>query len=570
MDDLRGALLGDYRLKRPLAEGGTASVWSCVHQPTAQVYAIKVLASALRDRASSLARLMQEGRAIQSLRHEHIVRVFDHGVSNEGIGWVVMELLDGLAIDQLIDRDGPFDADRVIFAARQVCSGLAAAHARSIFHRDIKPANIMLVGDQRHPDFVKVLDFGVARLRAGDPDKLADTAQGMTLGTPQYMSPEQAQAHDIDGRSDLYQVGLLMWEMLVGEPPFDDPQPVVVMRMHLQNPAPSVRARRPDVSPEFEAVILRCLAKKPDDRYATADALGEALDRLARHDTGSRRMTAFTPEDLEGAYDARLPGLGNPTDESFALRLEEVLAVIWPQTPPPQPLLLLQAERGDLADQLSSVEVSLAQARASVEQEAARLEHQLGTIDGAIQTLELERAALENDLTTVQNVAEEAQAEVGRVDREFAAIYRRVESGQAQLYGRSGSRPVEQAVDFGALFRENIDAQLEGLIGLVETRSALDPRLEQAAARLAAIRPRLSDLRVQLVELERSRLAIQARRVAELAPLEASVLSNEQTRARLIRRRAQVTQELALAFRQAVRQVIDIRERGPGADRRTT
>ncbi len=210
MESLLETRLGDYLLTRVLASGGMASVFEARHVTTGESVAVKVLARRLRQHQDPVARILQEGRVIRSLLHEHIVRVHDHGLAEDGVGFVVMERLQGVDLSQLLEREGTLEPKRAVFIARQTCSGLSVAHARQVFHRDIKPANIMLCEGQRHRDFVKLLDFGIAKLDNDNPDKLAATGTGVTMGTPVYMSPEQARAARIDARSDIYQLGLVM------------------------------------------------------------------------------------------------------------------------------------------------------------------------------------------------------------------------------------------------------------------------------------------------------------------------------------------------------------------------
>jgi serine/threonine protein kinase/ribosome-associated translation inhibitor RaiA len=557
MDRLLGKQFGEYTVIRRLADGGTASVFECLRRSDRARFAIKVLAAELRDREGPLARLLQEGRAIQSLRHEHIVRVFDLAQTSDGLGYIVMELIDGQAIDEILDAEGVFEPSRAIFIARQLCDALSAAHARGIYHRDIKPANVMVMEGARHSDFVKILDFGVARLALDDPNRLAQTAQGMTLGTPQYMSPEQAQALKVDARSDVYQLGLLLYEMLVGAPPFDGNNPVKVMRRHLQERPEPLCPRRPEISEALEAVVLRCLEKAPTDRYASAQALAKALDGLVRHTTGLNKVITLIPGSDTTVGNLALPTLGNPADlDRYADNLAEVLMDLWPDGAPTQ-LVTLYNELDQLAERVSVTRVELASQRAEADRVATELEERLRPLERAIESLAFERAALENDLRTAQASQDEQTAIAHDLDAAYAVIYGQIERHQAQLYGAAAQ---DSGVDFRALFREDIEARLSQLNGIYRQRIDADARLSKSHETMAQLLPRIRDLKLQLSGLERSRLGVEAQRVSDLGALEFQVRRLEDRTHALERAREHRALALGLAFRQAVNVLIDTRK----------
>ncbi|MCB9543217.1 MAG: protein kinase [bacterium] len=564
MDTLSDTRLGDYRLTRVIAAGGMAAVYEGKHEPTGRPVAIKVLARKLQNRRDPLARILQEGRVICSLLHEHIVRVFDYGTAEEGIGFVVMELLKGVTLAEELGRRGPLPAERAAFIGRQVCAGLEAAHARGVYHRDIKPANIMLVEGQRHSDFVKLLDFGIAKLDADDPAKLAATATGMTLGTPQYMSPEQARADTIDARSDIYQLGLVLYEILTGRPTFSDRNPVTLMGKHLTEKPESIRDQRPEVSEEMEAVIMRCLEKQPAARYQTARELQAALDRIAADDAAISRVGTAMPATgpLPGGVvggNLRLPTLGNPADlERYARNLSEVLDQLWPEGVPDE-LQRIQDELWSLTDDQARVGTDLAVARADADALAQELEARLRPLEKAIEALGEEQNRFEARMTAAQAEEGRVMARLRALDAEYAAIYTEIEQHQAALYGRG--HVTGGPVDFRELFREDIAARLDQLEGIFDRRTEQSERLTAVRHQMAGMLPRLVDIEQQLYELKKSRLSLETERASTLARMEFTVTDLDNQHKDLERALEHRYLQLGLAFRRAVSTLIDARTR---------
>ncbi len=566
MESLIETRLGDYLLTRLIAAGGMAAVFEAEHAGTGDVVAVKVLARDLRNRKDPLARILQEGRVICSLLHEHIVRVLDYGTADEGIGFVVMERLFGVTLAQVLDDDGALDPGRAVFVARQVCSGLAAAHARGVFHRDIKPGNIMLCEQQRHRDFVKLLDFGIAKLEADDPAKLAATATGMTLGTPQYMSPEQARADVIDARSDIYQVGLLLYEMLVGDPPFSDRNPVQLMSKHLSMKPRRPRERRPGISEELEGIVLRCLEKRPDDRFQSARALRAALDKLVGRDTAGERVQTLVADDPGKAAAAvvgslRLPTLGSPGDmERFARNLSQVLDRLWPDGDVPEELRVIQGAIWTLTEQQMRLGTDLAVARDEADQLATEIEGRSTRIERAIVALSQERDALHKRVEEARK-REGALLERGRkLDAEYAHIYEQIEAHQATLY-QSASSSAGGLVDFRDLFRQDIAAELDRLEHIFRQRSQEAERLNALRKEMAESLPHIADTDRQLSELKRSALAIDVERATSLARREFEVADLEMRHQALERALEHRYLQLGLAFRRAVSDLIAARRR---------
>jgi eukaryotic-like serine/threonine-protein kinase len=276
--------LGSYRLGELLGRGGMGEVYLATHRMLARPAAIKlirpeVLASSDDTLAQTASvRFRREAEAAARLRSPHTVELYDFGVTEDGTLYLVMELLEGINLEQLVRRGGPLAAARVVHILRQACESLEEAHTYGLVHRDIKPANIHLGRLGLREDFAKVLDFGLVRSIGPSDDSLTG-AGGMTPGTPAYMAPEMAHDRMVDGRADLYSLGCVAYYLLTGHLVFQGDTPLQTILKHLQQPPdpPSRRTDRP-IPPELETLVLACLAKRPDERPHTA---AELADRLA-------------------------------------------------------------------------------------------------------------------------------------------------------------------------------------------------------------------------------------------------------------------------------------------------
>ena len=266
--------LGQYTLGEKLGEGGMGVVYRASHAMLRRPTAIKLLADA---RDASLARFEQEVQLLAGLNHPNIVTVHDYGRTAGGAFYYAMELLDGMDLEKLVAADGPQPAERVIHLIRQAARGLEEAHGVGLVHRDIKPANVFVCRWWGEPDAVKVLDFGLAKNNA-DPHQSV-TGHDVVLGTPLYISPEALKgAALVDVRSDLYSLGAVAYYLLTAQPVFAGGSAVEVCAKHLHSaPVPPSERLGHAVPADLEAIVLRCLAKSPGDRYATAADLGRAL-----------------------------------------------------------------------------------------------------------------------------------------------------------------------------------------------------------------------------------------------------------------------------------------------------
>ncbi|MSP63487.1 MAG: serine/threonine protein kinase [Myxococcales bacterium] len=270
--------LGPYRLLRLIGEGGMARIYLAEHEKLSRLCAIKRLHASHFDDPVIVARFLAEARAVADIDHPNLIAVHDVIEGPDEI-YLVMDYFDGRDVAQVLREEGPFEPARAAEIAAEVCDGLAAVHVHEIIHRDLKPENVFLASEQDGRERVKLLDFGVARLTEQRPKELR-TRSGLTVGTPTYMSPEQATAGAIGARSDLYAVGVLLFEMITGKPPFTGVYGDVMLK-HVNDPPPSLSARRPGVPAWLEALVMRCLAKEPDDRFQSATELAAALRTAA-------------------------------------------------------------------------------------------------------------------------------------------------------------------------------------------------------------------------------------------------------------------------------------------------
>jgi hypothetical protein len=267
--------LGRYRLRRRLASGGMGDVWVAYHPGLKRDVALKIL-RADASAPEAVQRFELEARATADLLHPNTVRVFDYGATDDGLWYYVMELLEGETLQEHVDRVGPLPPARAVHIVGQAARALGEAHENGIVHRDVKPRNLFLTSLGGEHDFVKVLDFGIAKI-VEDVDGSV-TRTGFVLGTPTYMSPEVVVGRPADARSDVYALGAVLYFLVSGAPPFEATETRALLAAHVhQEPIPpSIRLGRA-LPPDLEAVILRALRKEPSERYASASELALAL-----------------------------------------------------------------------------------------------------------------------------------------------------------------------------------------------------------------------------------------------------------------------------------------------------
>jgi serine/threonine-protein kinase len=287
-DALLGQVLaGKYRIDEKIDEGGMGCVYRATHVLMEKTVAVKVLHPALAADDKIVARFTREAKAASRISHPHAINVTDFGEAENGVVYMVMEYLRGRTLKDVIRAEGPLPLARAAEIVRQVAGALEAAHAQGVIHRDLKSDNIMLEEASGGGDWAKVLDFGIAKIQQDvDVTDPGLTAPNIIIGTPQYMSPEQcSQAARIDARSDVYSFGVILYEMLAGHVPFAGDSPTATMMKHLQEPPPPILEERKDLPASVARVVERALAKKPDERFQSAEEMADALTVAAEDAT---------------------------------------------------------------------------------------------------------------------------------------------------------------------------------------------------------------------------------------------------------------------------------------------
>jgi hypothetical protein len=284
--------LGQYRLIARLGAGGMGEVFLAEHRMLKRPCAIKLIHANQAGDPQVLARFEREVRLTAQLSHWNTVEIFDYGQTEDGTFFYVMEYLPGLSLEDLLERHGPLPAERVVHLMRQTCQGLREAHAIGLIHRDIKPGNIFAAQRGGLYDVAKLLDFGLVKPVAETPSTRL-TQEGGISGTPLFMSPEQARGlPDLDARSDIYSLGAVAYTLLTGRPPFNGESSLEVMIAHARDAVVPPSRLLSDVPDDLERVILRCLAKKPDDRFQDAETLEQALAQCAVADQWTQAHAA--------------------------------------------------------------------------------------------------------------------------------------------------------------------------------------------------------------------------------------------------------------------------------------
>jgi eukaryotic-like serine/threonine-protein kinase len=332
---------GTYLIQQKIGGGGMGDVYKAIHTKLDSPVALKIVKPALLGHTAMVHRFQREARAASKLHHPNVVAVTDFGQSEDGMLFMVMEYVAGKSLAQVIADDAPISERRVVHIAAQILSALAEAHANQILHRDLKPENVMIERRRDVRDSVKVLDFGIAKVLAAGAGASTLTQAGLVCGTPGYMSPEQLRGGDVDARSDLFSLGVVLYEMLTHKLPFDAQTPMEMLHKHLSEPIPppSKRRGRP-VSPELEGLVLQALSAARDARPASAEAmrgelLGAALSLAEDDDLEQGLATEILPP-REPSRPVATPRRATPTPP----RSEAV------RTPPPSSRTPVDATAG--------------------------------------------------------------------------------------------------------------------------------------------------------------------------------------------------------------------------------
>jgi serine/threonine protein kinase len=332
IDPLIGRVInGRYTVVEALAHGGMGRVYKAVQSPLDRIVAVKVMAGNLDD-PSFNKRFFLEASVTAKLTHPNTITLFDYGQTEDGIFFTVMEFLTGRTLSEVLRAEGPLDQLRTIHICSQICRSLREAHKLGIIHRDIKPANVMLMRHGDDDDFVKVLDFGLVKIFSGVGPGSEITHAGTFMGSPHYISPEQARSQSPDQRCDIYSLGAVMYHMLTGRFPFHAANPVDLILKHVTEPPVPLTKLRPDlnIDPDLEAIVLRCLAKARENRYQSMHDLLQALKaedlKLSGDSSRQRSVPAAPSAEAARQRDQGVPSQSAPapvTPSEAHLLMEE-------------------------------------------------------------------------------------------------------------------------------------------------------------------------------------------------------------------------------------------------------
>ncbi len=312
-DAMRGKVIeGRYTIMEKLGAGGMGAVFAAEQTAVGRKVAIKVLGSEIASDKNAVKRFMQEARAASALSHPNTITIHDFGQTAEGELYLAMELVPGQTLGQVLRREGALPPERAVHIAHQILNALQEAHGAGIIHRDLKPENVIISPRSGNPDFLKVLDFGLAKLTDHDDGSHGLTQTGQVFGTPGYMAPEQAKGERCDHRADLYAVGVMLYEMLAGRRPFDGDNPLSVLVKHIQEAPPQFDAIDPpvEVDVRLRTAVFRALAKDRAQRFESAAAMNEALMQAVEEGglpSGSFSAAAVSASRGAGASSKSLP-----------------------------------------------------------------------------------------------------------------------------------------------------------------------------------------------------------------------------------------------------------------------
>jgi serine/threonine protein kinase len=314
-DDLIGRTIGSYRVEKLLGKGGMGSVYMGVHPGIGSRVAIKFLHPQFSHDDKIVERFFNEARAVNVIGHDNILKILDLNVTEDHRHYFVMEFLHGRPLQALLKHNVPVGLDVAGPIVTQICDALEAAHKRGIVHRDLKPDNVYLISMKGKKNFVKVVDFGIARVTDDAGVSTGKTQTGMVMGTPAYMSPEQGSgaSNKIDGRSDVYSLGVMMFQLATGRLPFPGSNFGEVLIGHIQVPPPQPRSLSPQIPEAYEAIILRCLQKKQEDRYGSMKELKHAVEACMDQLKISKELPHADDSDAElQPVEARSPSFPGP------------------------------------------------------------------------------------------------------------------------------------------------------------------------------------------------------------------------------------------------------------------
>ncbi|MCB9527973.1 MAG: serine/threonine-protein kinase [bacterium] len=501
-----GQQIGAYVLERLLGRGGMSLVFFARHRVTGQSAAIKILQRGLPENIVAARRLEQEARTIARIDHPHVVRLYDAGRTPDGLPYFAMEYLEGESLARVFARHGRLPVPRMIEIVRQMLSALQEAHALDIVHRDIKPDNVFLVQQPGNDDFVKMLDFGIAKLIGPQPHTAVESVQGVVLGTPEYLSPEVAMDVDALPASDIYAVGVILFEGLTGRLPFTGRTPTQIAEHHCFTPPPSPRSFVPDLPVELERIVLRCLNKDPAERYRDAEALTQALRAIGG-------LAPAAPPDRSATDELpRIVG-GDPLDA-----VEDTIR---------------RALREPDGPRLAALDVLAARTEALDSERDALL----AKLEGDDGVLDLERALIDA-LTESESLADEI-----RRLREALRTEHAPPAGDDDAVALMTAFDLDDTLDPTRRGRlERLERRAPTLEQDEDRRAALASRIEEMVSRRARIDVRCARLEADLLLRRAQETSRRARAQSRLEGLQIEIEALRQRRARemarLVLRRA--------------------------------
>lgn len=486
-------LAGRYRIERLLGSGGMGSVYRAEHVLMRKACAVKVLHREMTQVKEVVARFEREAVAAARIEHPNVAAATDFGQLENGSFYLVLEFIEGQSLSQLIASQGALKEERALLIVRQIADALAAAHAAGIVHRDLKPDNVMLVAKDGSSDFVKVLDFGIAKIKIEEPgpDQQALTRLNTVMGTPEYMAPEQARGEAVDHRADLYTVGVILYEMLTGTSPFRHEDFVVVLTKKLTEDPPALSEQ---LSASTRELVSRLLQRSPEDRPQSAAEVVGLVDAVLGYSPAP--SVAFAPV---SGQSARRVTAKSSVEVAYANTVvgEAPVSVVRVS-----PLVRLQAllQRAKLAlDPL----LSLAKRRISVGQ----WQVPLGAIGGALVCLPVLLALVfSGGAGGAADKANRDSASAAKpVDDDLSELMQRAQSGDrtalAELLGRAAEAKVAPA--YLALGRGYFKiGQLDAGLRAYRSAGQLDPKLGDSGEVMTDLRRALADATTEQLTLE--------------------------------------------------------------------
>jgi eukaryotic-like serine/threonine-protein kinase len=266
-----------YQVERLIGKGGMGNVYEAKHLHMGLPVAVKILHPHLVTDSTAVERFRREARSARTVNHPNAISIMDFGVTSDNVLYLVMELINGISLQEVLKRETTIESSRAVKIMRQVCLAVDVAHQKSIIHRDLKPDNILILDYGKDTEKVKVIDFSIAKMKESGKDPNL-TSAGVVVGTPQYISPEQAQGLELDNRSDIYSMGIILYQMLTGNVPFTGKTSAMLLMQHIQAKPKSPREIKPEIPIKLEQSVLKSLSKQAKDRQQSAAVLAQELE----------------------------------------------------------------------------------------------------------------------------------------------------------------------------------------------------------------------------------------------------------------------------------------------------